>query len=248
MPDLEFEAERRDRVARLKTDTALRQRATGFLLGATKYGYSYNFDWLGLPIIQFPQDIVAVQELIWRTKPSVIIETGVARGGSVVLSASILELLGGDGFVIGVDVDIRPANRAAIESHRLAHRIRLIEGSSTDIKVLDKVRSFTDHRQPILVFLDSLHTHAHVLEELRQYSPLVSSGSYVVVFDTIIESMPDELLATRPWTNTDNPRTAVREFLAENARFVVDEDIEARLQITVAPGGFLRCVGDPPAR
>ncbi len=242
MSDPDFAALRKTNIASLRSDGALRQQATEFLVNASKHNYSYHFDWLGLPIIQFPADIVAIQELIWRIQPQVVVETGVARGGSLALSASILQLLGDDRLVVGVDIDIRPANRAAIEAHPLAHRIRLVEGSSVDSEVVDEVYRTVGDRSPILVLLDSMHTHEHVLEELRLYSKFVSKGSYIVVFDTVIADMPEASFPNRPWGPGDNPKTAVEAFLRENDRFVVDKDLEAKLQITVAPSGYLRCV------
>lgn len=208
------------------------------------YRYSYNFTWLGVPIIQYPQDMVAVQELIWSIKPSAIVETGVAHGGSLILSASILELLGGDGIVIGVDVDIRAHNRKRLEEHPLFHRLRLIEGSSVDESTAQQVRTLVGERQPVLIFLDSMHTHEHVLRELQVYSDLVKAGSYVVVFDTVIENLPPGSYPDRPWDVGNSPATAVAEFLQENKRFQVDEQIEQRLIFTVAPGGYLRCIAD----
>ena len=242
MSDPEFDALRRANISALRSDGILRQRATEFLIHSSEHKYSYNFDWLGLPIIQFPSDIVAVQELIWRIQPQVVVETGVARGGSLALSASVLELLGGDRFVVGIDIDIRPTNRSAIESHPLAHRIRLVEGSSVDADVVEEVHRMVGDRSPVLVLLDSMHTHDHVLEELRLYSNLIGEGSYIVAFDTVIADMPGTSFLDRPWSAQDNPKTAVHAFLSENDRFVIDEDLEAKLQITVAPSGYLRCV------
>lgn len=242
MPDPEFDSQRRASVVALRADQDLRNHAHNFVVRSSEHKYSYNFDWLGLPIIQLPSDIVAVQELIWSVQPQVIVETGVARGGSLALSASILELLGGDRFVIGVDIEIRPANRAAIEAHPLAHRIRLVQGSSIDSGVVDTVYRTVENRSPVLLLLDSMHTHAHVLEELRLYHKLVGEGSYIVVFDTVIADMPEGSFPDRPWGVDDNPKTAVNAFLRENDRFVVDDDVEARLQITAAPAGYLRCI------
>jgi len=241
---MDFTEERRQWVEQLKTSKDLRGSAIDLLRELGRKRYTYGFDWLGLPIIQVPADMIAVQELIWRIRPEVVVETGVARGGSLALSASILELLGGDREVIGIDIDIRPANRAAIEAHPLARRITLVEGSSIDDAVVKSVFDRVGGRRPVLVLLDSNHTHDHVLRELERYAPLVGAGSYIVVFDTIIDLMPADYFPNRPWGPGDNPKTAVEAFLADNDRFVVDEDIEARLMTTTAIGGYLRCVRD----
>ena len=237
----EFAAERRRSIAETSANTALHAQAKALMRDAGGR-YSYNFDWLGLPIIQYPQDIVAIQELLWRIRPAVVVETGVARGGSLALSASILELIGGDGIVVGVDIDIRAHNRRAIEAHPLAPRIRLVEGSSTAPDVVDEVTSHVAGQRPVLVFLDSLHTHEHVLEELRAYSPLVEPGSYIVVFDTVIDDLPADEFLDRPWGPGDNPKTAVHAFLVESDRFEIDDDYDAKLLISAAPNGYLRCV------
>ena len=170
-----------------------------------------------------------------------MVETWVARGGSLALSASVLELLGGDRFTVGIDVDIRQSNRLAIESHPLAHHIRLISGSSVDTDVVEKIYRAVGDRSPVLLLLDSMHTHDHVLQELRLYSKLVGKGSYVAVFDTVIADMPDTCFSDRPWGIEDNPKTAVQAFLSENDRCIIDKDLEAKLQITAAPSGYLRC-------
>jgi cephalosporin hydroxylase len=241
----DFEARNARLTEAMATDPDLRRLTRAWFDRVSTYEYSYHFTWLGLPIIQFPQDILAVQEIAWRVRPDVIIETGIARGGSLILSASLLELLGGDGRVIGIDIDIRAPNRRAIESHPLARRITMIEGSSTDAAVVEHVRRLVSGASRVLVLLDSNHTHEHVLQELRLYSPLVTPGSYVIVFDTIIESMPVDAFPERPWGRGDNPATAVQAFLAENHRFVVDEDIDRKLLISVSPGGYLQCVAEP---
>ena len=211
---------------------------------STKYEYSYHFTWLGRPIIQYPQDIILMQELIWQIKPDLIIETGIAHGGSLIFSASMMELLGGTGQVLGIDIDIREHNRVEIESHPMFKRITMIQGSSTDSEIVKKVYAFAKDKKKILVILDSLHTHDHVATELELYSPLVSAGSYLVVFDTIIEDMPEDHFLDRPWGKGNNPKTAVWEFLKKNDRFVIDKEIENKLLITVAPDGYLKCVKD----
>jgi cephalosporin hydroxylase len=208
-----------------------------------RHRYAYNFTWMGRPLIQFPQDMVAMQEIIWATRPEVIVETGVAHGGSLIYYASLLELLGGGGHVVGVDVDIRSHNRREIESHPMAHRIHLVEGSSIESKTVEQVRNLVAGRRAMVV-LDSNHTHAHVLSELDLYSPMVSRDCYLVVFDTLIEDMPAHLVGDRPWAPGNNPKTAVWEFLQRNDRFEIDQIIEHKLLITVAPDGWLKCVKD----
>lgn len=225
-------------------DPHIRQLAMDFLKDTLPYRYTYHFKWLGLPIIQMPQDIVAMQELVWDIRPDLIVETGVAHGGSLVFYASMLELLGNNGLVVGIDIDIREHNRRAIESHPLSRRIQLIQGSSIGEDVAAQVRALAQNRQRVLVALDSNHTHEHVLRELELYSPLVKSGSYVVVFDTTIEDLPDGLYPDRPWNKANNPKTAVWEFLKRNDRFVIDKQMHERLQITVAMDGYLKCVKD----
>ena len=224
---------------------------------ANQMNYSYLFDWLGRPIIQYPQDMVALQELVWAVRPSVIVETGIAHGGSLVLSASLLALLdvaesveSGVAFdprhssrrVIGVDIDIRSHNRVAIEEHPMSAWITMIEGSSIDPVVVREVRSLVSDDDVVMVLLDSNHTHDHVLAELEAYSSLVSPGSYCIVYDTVIEDMPAGSFPDRPWEKGDNPRTAVEAFLARSPDFVSDDAIPGKLQITVAPGGYLRRV------
>jgi len=225
----------------LGRDAGLRALGLKFLVEAGRQRYSYNFNWLGIPIIQHPQDIVAMQEIIWEVRPTVIVETGIARGGSLVFSASMLELLGA-GRVIGIDIDIRPHNRRNIESHPFSRRIEMIEGSSADPAVLERVKSLISPDDRVLACLDSHHSHRHVLRELELYAPLVSIGSYVVVFDTVIEDMPDEDLADRPWKSGNSPKTAVFEFLRKDSRFEIRDEIENKLLITAAPSGFLKRV------
>ena len=212
----------------------------------TPHKYAYNFTWMGRPIIQLPQDMMAVQEIVWRVKPDLIIETGVAHGGSLIYSASLLEMLGGNGRVLGIDIDIRPHNRREIEAHPMYKRIDLLEGSSIAETTLEQVKQYVAHKESVLVILDSNHTHDHVLQELQLYSPFVRKGSYCIVFDTLIEDMPASFFdpSLRPWGKGNNPKTAVHEFLRTNDRFDIDADIHNKLLITVAPDGYLRCVKD----
>jgi cephalosporin hydroxylase len=206
------------------------------------YKYSYNFTWLGRPIIQFPQDILAIQEIIWRVEPDLIIETGIAHGGSLILHASILELLNNNGEVVGIDVDLRKHNKLEIEKHPLFKRITLIDGSSTDENTIGIISDISKKKNKILVILDSNHDHQHVLNELRLYEKFVCKGSYIIVFDTIIEFVPEDFWPNRSWSVGNNPKTAVDQFLKENDRFAVDTEIENKLLITTAPGGYLKCI------
>jgi len=232
-------------ISRMAADRELRELSRQFVVRGAAYRYSYNFSWLGISIIQHPEDLVAMQEIIWRVRPDAIVETGVAHGGSLVFYASMLELLGGDGFVVGIDIDIRAHNRALIEKHPTAARIHLVQASSIDPQTIRKVTTLVKGRKRVLVALDSNHTHAHVLQELRLYSPLVRKGSYLVVFDTVVEHMPVEMFEERPWAPGDSPMTAVRQFLSENHRFEVDPEYDGKLLITVAPEGYLSCIEDP---
>ncbi len=232
--------EKKERIADFATDTEFRALSNAWRAMALERKYMNNFSWLGRPMIQLPMDAMAMQELIWAVQPDLIIETGVAHGGSVVLSASMLELIG-HGQVVGVDIDIREHNRKEIEAHPLAHRISLIQGSSVAPEVVAKVRALAEGKKKVLVFLDSNHTHEHVLAELKAYADLVSVGSYCVVFDTFVEDMPADYVWTdRPWGKGNNPKTAVWEWLKDHPAFVIDKSVEDRLLVTSAPDGFLQ--------
>lgn len=216
-----------------------------FMQSSIPHKYSYNFSWMGRPIIQYPQDIVAMQELIWSLQPDLIIETGIAHGGSLIFSAAMLELnaaCGGcqDAEVLGVDIDIRAHNRDAIEAHPMSKRISMIQGSSIASEIIEQVKAKAEGKKSILVCLDSNHTHEHVLAELEAYAPIVTPGSYCVVFDTIIEDLPDEMFPDRPWGVGDNPKTAVWEYLKDHPEFEIDQTIHNKLLITVAPDGYLK--------
>jgi len=241
--------------AAMAADPAVKRAVADFIAATTPHKYTYHFDWLGRPLIQFPQDIVAVQELVWTVRPDLIIETGIAHGGSLILSASLLALLdlvdaieGGTMLdprqsrrrVLGIDVDIRPHNRQAIEAHPLASRIEMIQGSSIAADVIAAVRRRAGDFPTVMVLLDSNHTHAHVLAELEAYAPLVSAGSYCVVFDTIVDEMPKSAFPNRPWGPGDNPKTAVHAFLAGHPEFTIDASVHRKLLLTVAPEGFLK--------
>lgn len=242
MGNYEFENEKRNNIELMSKDVSLKIIMTDFLIQTAKYKYTYNFTWLGRPIIQLPQDMIALQEIIWQVKPDLIIETGIAHGGSLIFSASLLELIGGEGQVVGVDIEIRQHNRIEIENHPMCKRITMIEGSSIDKPVVQKIHDMAKGKKRVMVLLDSSHTHDHVLKEMEAYSPLVTMGSYMVVFDTAVEDMPEVMYPDRPWGKGNNPRTAVWDFLKTNDRFEIDKDLESKLIITVAPDGYLKCV------
>jgi cephalosporin hydroxylase len=231
-------------IAKMAADPSVTRLARDLFNASCRYRYSYNFSWMGRPIIQYPQDIVAMQELLWKVQPDLLIETGVAHGGSLVFYASMFELLGNGGRVLGVDIEIRPHNREAIEAHPMAKRISLIQGSSVAAEVLDEVLKHAARAKRVMVVLDSNHSHDHVLAELNAYSPLVTKDSYLVVFDTVVEDMPEELMGGRPWGPGNSPKTAVLEFLKSNDRFVCDVETEGKLLLTVAPSGYLKCIKD----
>lgn len=232
----------RSRVRRMAADAAVQSSARAFFDATAPFGYSYNWTWLGRPVIQYPQDLMALQEIVWRVRPGTIVETGVAHGGSTIFFASMLELIAGEGKVVAVDIDIRPHNRTAIEAHPMHRRIELIEGSSIDAQVVERVKARVHAGAPVMVVLDSNHTRDHVMRELELYSPLVTAGSYLVVMDTVVEYMPEDSFPDRPWGKGNNPLTAVREFLQRTDRFAVDKDIEDKLLVTAAPSGYLLCM------
>ena len=231
-------------IAQMAADPQLRTLSREFFNRTCDYRYTYNFKWLGRPIIQYPQDMIALQEVIWDVQPELIIETGIAHGGSLIFSASLLQLMGGNGRVLGLDIDIRPHNLKAIQEHPLAHRIDMLEGSSVDDSIAEKVRDIAAGKSPVMVILDSNHTHEHVLRELQLYAPLVTKGSYLVVFDTVVEQMSPDAFPDRPWGVGNNPYTAVQEFLQTTDRFELNAEIENKLLLTVGPGGWLKCVKD----
>lgn len=239
-----FKAEVEANIRGLSEDRDVQALSRIWVREVTRHRYTYNFTWMGRPIIQTPQDMVALQEVIWKTRPDVIVETGIAHGGSLIMNASFLHLLGGDGKVVGVDIDIRAHNRVEIEKHPMAGRITLVEGSSTEQSTLDRVKTAIAGRSRVMVILDSNHTLDHVQRELTLYAPLVTRDCYLVVFDTLLEDMPADLQGNRPWGPGNGPKTAVHRFLEGNDRFTIDHDIEHKLLITVAPDGWLRCVRD----
>jgi cephalosporin hydroxylase len=254
----DFDKEVQERLQENGRNSVLQQAGSDFTRLSTVPKYSYNYSWLGRPVIQYPQDMVAMQELIWRIKPDLVIETGIAHGGSLILSASMLSLLDycdalNEGAmldptaprrrVLGLDIDIRAHNRIEIESHPMANRIDMIEGSSIDPDIIAQVQEIAAAYKRVLVCLDSNHTHDHVLAELEAYAPLVCPGSYCVVFDTIIEDLPAAMFPDRPWGPGDSPKTAVWQFLKTHPEFEVDKSIDYKLLISVAPDGYLKRVG-----
>jgi cephalosporin hydroxylase len=251
----DFSQEVAARIAANGDNATLVASAQQFVRASIAASYSYNYAWLGRPIIQYPQDIVAMQELVWATRPDLIVETGIAHGGSLILSASLLALLDvcdaaeagtpldprtSSRAVLGVDIDIRAHNRAAIEAHPMASRIRMIQGSSIDPAIVAQVQAFAAGYRRVLVCLDSNHTHDHVLAELEAYAPLTSVGSYCVAFDTVVEDLPADFYPDRPWRPGNSPRSAVEAFLAGHPEFVVDTAIDHKLLISVSPGGYLK--------
>jgi cephalosporin hydroxylase len=251
----DFQSEVAERVSAIAVDSKLCAVAVEFINASTIPKYSYNFSWQGRPIIQYPQDIVAMQEIIWTVKPDLIIETGIAHGGSLIFSASMLAQLdmcdaidAGKSLdpkvsrrkVLGIDIDIRSHNREAIEAHPMASRIQMIQGSSISSEIIQQVCDIAANYSRVLVCLDSNHTHEHVLAELNAYGPLASINSYCVVFDTVVEDMPKELFPNRPWGPGNNPKTAVWEYLKTHPEFEIDKSIQHKLLITVAPDGYLK--------
>jgi cephalosporin hydroxylase len=256
-PIQQFEQECDTEIAAMGANPGLGLLTNNWLSSANAAKYSYHFKWLGRPIIQYPQDIVAMEELIWEVKPDLIIETGIAHGGSLIFSASMLALLDmceaiekkqsldpaqSKRKVLAVDIDIRAHNRTAIEAHPMASRIQMIQGSSIAPEIVAQIKAIAADYSRILVCLDSNHTHEHVLEELKAYAPLVSKGSYCVVFDTIVEDLPKEMFPDRSWGPGNNPKTAVWDFLKSHPEFEIDKSIDHKLLISVAPDGFLKRV------
>lgn len=254
-PAKQFQNERCERLASYARDAAFQALSRKWLEVSMRRQYVYNFDWLGRPIIQYPQDMVGIQELVWRLRPDLIVETGIAHGGSLILSASLLAMLDmcdaieqgvtidprqSRRKVIGIDIDIHAHNRAAIEAHPMASRIQMFQGSSVDPAVAQQVHAAAEGYASVLVLLDSMHTHEHVVGELNAYARLVTPGSYCVVFDTFVEDMPPRFFDNRPWDVGNNPKTAVREWLQGKPDFTIDTDIPHQLMVTVAPDGFLR--------
>jgi cephalosporin hydroxylase len=239
----QFNQEKKENIKALGNDKSLKGLGLKFLVDTAPKKYSYNFSWMGRPIIAFPQDMIAMQELIWEIKPDLIIETGIAHGGSIIYYASLLELIGGEGLVVGIDIEIRKHNRDLIEAHPMMKRIRLLEGSSTCNEIVSQVKEIASCKKKIMICLDSNHTHENVYNELNIYAPLTTIGSYCIVFDTVVDDMPNDWdWGIRSWGVGNNPKTAVRAFLKENDNFEIDKSIDNKLLISVAPDGYLKRV------
>lgn len=239
----ELETDKRKNAQAQATDPGLRGLARDFIIQSDKYGYGYQWTFLGLPIIQMPQDIVATQEIIWECKPDVIIETGIAWGGSVVMYAAMQQLIG-KGKVVAVDLNLYDHVRDQIMSYPFSDRIHLYKGSSTDASIVSQIKSHIEPGQSVMVLLDSNHTHEHVLDELRLYAPLITKGQFLIVSDTIVEDIPAQEHRPRPWGPGNNPMTALRSYLAEVDRFAVEEFVNSKLLLTFSPQGYCRCVKD----
>ena len=235
-----FFAESRKNIKLMNKDDNLKKLSWKWFVKTFKYKYPYNFTWLGLPVIQYPHDLVLLQEIIWNLKPRIIVETGVARGGSLIFYASMINLLNNKGKVIGIDIDIRKHNRDLIEKHFLSDKIEMIESSSVKQDTFNKVKSLSKDYRNILVMLDSNHTESHVLKELNLYSSLISKNSYCIVFDTIVEKMDSEFSKNRPWNKKNSPQSAIQKFLKKNDEFIVDKTIDKKIILSMAPGGFLK--------
>jgi cephalosporin hydroxylase len=236
---VKFEKEIENNIIIQGNDGQLKKAANEFMAASIRSKYSYNFTWLGRPIIQYPQDVMAIQEIIYQVQPDLIIETGIAHGGSLILHASICELIG-KGEVLGIDIDIREHNKTEIVKHPMSKRITMLQGSSVAPEIVSQAAAIAKGKEKVLVILDSNHTHEHVLQEIRLYSPLVTIGSYLLVFDTIVEDLPDDIYNDRPWGVGNNPKTAVWEFLKQNDQFEVDKTMDNKLLISVAPHGYLK--------
>lgn len=242
-PVAQFFAEREADIEAMGRDEELRRKSLDWMLHADRYKYTYNFTWMGRPIIKFPSDIIIQQELMWKLKPDLVIETGIAHGGSIIFTASMMEMMGIDGEVVGIDIDIRQYNRTLIEEHPMAKRITMYEGSSISAEVIEKVRKHTIGKKCVMVILDSLHSHEHVYNELKAYAPMVTVGSYCVLPDTFIEFFPKGYYShNRPWDVGDNPYTGMKQYLGETDMFETDHSLTNKAMITETIDGYLRRV------
>ncbi|MEN3943130.1 CmcI family methyltransferase [Prosthecobacter sp. SYSU 5D2] len=239
-PVSQFFSEREADIDRMGQDSEFGRKSLEWMLHADHYKYNYNFTWMGRPVIKFPGDMIVQQELMWKLKPDLVIETGIAHGGSLVFSASMMEMMGYEGEVVGIDIDIRPHNREALEAHPLMKRITMYEGSSVDTKIVEKVRQHTVGKRCVMVILDSLHSHEHVYQELRAYGEMVTLGSYCLVTDTYVEFFPKGHFShNRPWDVGNNPYTGMKQYLSETDLFTTDPVPDRKAVITENTEGYL---------
>tara|TARA_A100001035_G_C27713976_1_gene468586 strand:- start:176 stop:922 length:747 start_codon:yes stop_codon:yes gene_type:complete len=236
-----FYKERTASLKDIQNDKELKKKSIEWMIAADKYKYTYNFSWMGRPIIKYPADMIVQQELMWNLRPDLIIETGIAHGGSIIFSASMMKMMGIKGEVIGVDIDIREHNRSLIEDHPMSDIIEMYEGSSIDINIIKKIKEKADKHKTILVILDSCHSHEHVFNELLLYSQFVTKNSYIILPDTFIEFFPKGYYAkNRPWDKGNNPYTALKSFLKSNDNFIIDKDLSSKACITETIDGYLK--------
>jgi hypothetical protein len=242
-PIQQFLDERNADIERMGSDQELRQKSIDWMIHADRYKYTYNYSWMGRPIIKFPNDMVIQQELMWELKPDLVIETGIAHGGSIIFTASMMEMMNIDGEVVGIDVDIRPHNRTKIEAHPMMKRITMYEGDSVSDAMVEKVRVHTNGKKCVMVILDSLHSHAHVYKELRSYAPMTTLGSYCILPDTFIEFFPKGYYSeTRPWDVGNNPHSAMKQYISETDNFEIDHARTDKAMITETIDGYLKRV------
>ncbi|WP_416898623.1 MAG: cephalosporin hydroxylase family protein [Minwuia sp.] len=238
-----FFEERQADIDRMGLDDELRQKSLDWMLHADKYKYTYNYTWMGRPIIKFPNDMVIQQELMWELRPDLVIETGIAHGGSIIFTASMMQMMGIDGEVVGIDVDIRPHNRAELEAHPMIERVTMYEGNSVAEEIVEKVKKHATGKSCVMVILDSLHSHKHVYQELIAYAPMTTRGSYCILPDTFIEFFPKGYYSkSRPWDVGDNPHTAMMEYLEETDMFEIDKARTSKAMITETIDGYLKRV------
>jgi len=239
----QFYNERKNDIEKMGMDVDLRKKSLEWMLHADKYKYTYNYSWMGRPIVKYPNDMLIQQELMWMLKPDLIIETGIAHGGSIIFSASMQKMMGIDGEVVGIDIDIRPHNRKLIEEHPMYKNITMFEGNSTDKNFIKKIEEHVTGKKTVMVILDSLHSHQHVYLELQLYSKFVTLGSYCILPDTFIEFFPKGYYSkNRPWDVGDNPYTAMKQFINETDEFEVDKSLTNKAMITETIDGYLKRV------
>ncbi len=240
-PIKKFFKERSLDIKKMNSDKYFKELTMKWIKKSIKYKYVYNFTWMGRPIIKYPNDMIVMQEIFWEVKPDLVIETGIAHGGSIIYSASLLKMMGIKRFkVIGIDIDIRAHNLKEINRSSMRKYIKMFEGSSVDEKITKKIFTYAKKFKKILVILDSNHTHDHVSRELEIYSKLVSKDSYIILPDTYIGYLPNNTFPNRPWTKNDNPMTALQAFLKKNKKFKIDKYKSSKSMITEAMNGYVK--------